>query len=155
SCTGDHFDFWMHPIPENAAGCGGGWNPEIDIGEEPAWDPSQDAAQTYAGFGIANCDEPGGAGVIDTGVDLSAGVPKYGMYWKDDGSGPYGSMEMYLDGVRVSGPVRLSSSATNMANGIYMFLSLDNDGSGDGNGSCRDWQNNPTYVRYVRVWQAR
>jgi hypothetical protein len=69
------------------------------------------------------------------------------MYWRDDGSGPYGSIQFYLDGVPLlKSPYTLSSKDADMANGVYTFLSLDNDQKG---GSSDD----PFMIEYVRVWR--
>lgn len=61
--------------------------------------------------------------------------------WKSYGADPY------LDGLPLASPFTVSTNSTNMASGIYIFLSLDNDNKG------ADWQNNPWMVQYVRVWR--
>jgi Glycosyl hydrolases family 16 len=144
SLVGDHFDFWVHPVPGLAL-------PEINIGEEPSWNAGQDAAQTYANFGFADVNA-GYGGVINTGVNLSSDFHTYGMWWNYDGSGPFGSVSFYFDGQLVQGPFTVSSQDTNMANGVYMLLSLDGVDL-DGNPRYPNWINNPTSVRYVRVWR--
>ncbi len=48
--------------------------------------------------------------------------------------------------LRLEKPYTLSSKATNMANGVYMFLSLDNDNKG------ADWKSNPWMVQFPAVW---
>ena len=80
-------------------------------------------------------------------TDLSADWHTYGLYWRDDGSRPFGSMQFYLDGKPLEKPYTLNASSTNLANGIYIFLLLDNDNKG------ADWKNNPFCVQYVRVWR--
>jgi hypothetical protein len=140
--NGLHPDFWMHPIPEDIGKYK--WLPEINVGEQcNYWGPS-----TAIGFGVHDC---GSSHMFNAGTtpptDLSADWHTYGLYWRDDETGPYGSMQCYLDGKPLEKPYTLSSEATNMANGIYVFLSLDNDNKG------ADWQNNPWMVQYVRVWQ--
>ena len=55
-------------------------------------------------------------------------------------------MQFYLDGAPLWSPYTLSSSATNMASEIYMFLLLDNDQKGGD-------PTNAFLVQYVRVWR--
>ncbi len=152
--TGLHSDFWMHPIPEGL-GSPTEWLPEINVGERPTWDANLDRAnnQIYFGIhdygpgGVRHDNAYGGPSGTSPLTDLSADWHTYGLYWRDDGSGTYGSMQFYLDGKPLWAPYTLSSSSTNMANGIYIFLLLDNDSKG------ADWQNNPFLVQYVRVWR--
>jgi Glycosyl hydrolases family 16 len=143
---GIHPDFWMHPIPEGVTDPRE-WLPEIDVGERPTWDANLEKANNLMFFGIHDYgQEYGGYFGTSPLTDLSADWHEYGLYWRDDGSGPYGSIQFYLDGVPLGSPYILSSRDTNMANGIYMFLSLDNDQIG-GNST------NPYLVQYVRVWR--
>jgi hypothetical protein len=146
--TGLHSDFWMHPIPEGV-GSPAEWLPEINVGERATWDANLDKANNKIYFGIhdygydgARKDNAyGGPHGTSPLTDLSADWHTYGLYWRDDGSGPYGSMQFYLDGKPWEKPYTLSAKSTNMANGIYMFLSLDNSKSG------ADWQNNPWCIQ--------
>ena len=141
---GPHFDFWMHPVPECNDGTADCWLPEVDVGEQPEWDPSADGSNTQLSFGLA--DYTGGCGsVVDVGVDLTADFHTYAVWWNNDGSGPYGSMTFYFDGNQVLGPCTVSSQSTNIANGLYTFLSVD--GGSNGNLGSPDW------VRWVRAWQ--
>jgi hypothetical protein len=143
---GMHSDFWMHPIPEGV-GSPVEWLPEIDVGERPTWDAKLESANNQMYFGIHDYGhEYGGNYGTSPLTDLSADWHTYGLYWRDDGSGPYGSMQFYLDGKPLWSPYTLSSSDTNMANGIYIFFSLDNGKTG---GSAT----NPFLVQYVRVWR--
>jgi hypothetical protein len=152
--TGLHSDFWMHPIPEGV-GSPTEWLPEINVGERPTWDANLDKANNKIYFGIHDYGHDGArkdnayGGPYGTSplTDLSADWHTYGLYWRDDGSGPYGSMQFYLDGSPLWSPYTLSSSSTNMANGIYIFLLLDNDNQG------AEWAENPFCVQYVRVWR--
>jgi hypothetical protein len=143
---GIHPDFWMHPIPEGV-GSPSEWLPEIDVGERPVWDAKLERANNKLYFGIHDYgyDYNGYYGTSPL-TDLAADWHTYGLYWRDDGSGPYGSMQFYLDGSPLGSPYTLRSGDTNMANGIYMFLSVDNDQTG---GS----PTNPFLVQYVRVWR--
>jgi hypothetical protein len=142
---GPHFDFWMHPIPECNDGTPGCWTPEIDVGEQPTWDPSADDSNTQLSFSLLDYS-PGGCGsTVDVGVDLTADFHTYAVWWNNDGSGPYGSMTFYFDGNQVLGPCAVSSQATNITSGLYTILSLD----GGSNGNL----GNPDWVRWVRAWQ--
>lgn len=143
---GIHPDFWMHPIPEGVKSPIE-WLPEIDVGERPTWDAKRESANNQMYFGIHDYghDYNNYYGTSPL-TDLSADWHMYGLYWRDDSSGPYGSMQFYLDGVPLGSPYILSSSATDMASGIYIFLSLDNDQKG---GSS----SNPFMIQYVRVWR--
>jgi Glycosyl hydrolases family 16 len=143
---GMHSDFWMHPIPENIGSYV--WLPEINVGERPTWDSNLESANNQIQFNVADTNSGGVHGYYGTSplTNLSADWHTYGLYWRDDGSGPYGSIQFYLDGVPLlSSPYTLSSSDAGMANGIYMFFSLDNDQKG---GSST----NPFLIQYVRVW---
>jgi hypothetical protein len=157
---GVHSDFWLHPIPEGVRSPVE-WTPEIDVGERPVWDATLERANNMMFFGIFDYGKEYGpprpfdhGSQIEYGgffgasplTDLSAHWHRYGLYWRDDGSGPYGSMQFYVDGRPSGSPYTLSSLDTNMANGIYMFLSVDNDQTG---GSST----NPFLVQYVRVWR--
>ncbi len=152
--AGLHSDFWMYPIPEGL-GSPTEWLPEINVGERPTWDANLDKANNKIYFGIHDYGDHGvrhdGAygGPYGTSplTDLSADWHTYGLFWRDDGSGPYGSMQFYLDGSPLLSPYTLNASSTNMASGIYIFLLLDNDNKG------ADWKNNPFCVQYVRVWR--
>ncbi|HET6387264.1 MAG TPA: hypothetical protein VFJ58_28065 [Armatimonadota bacterium] len=95
---GIHSDFWMHPIPEDVKSPTE-WLPEIDVGERPTWDANAESANNHMYFGIHDYGHDYG-GLIGTTppVDLSADWYTYGLYWRDDGSGLYGSMRFYLDG---------------------------------------------------------
>jgi Carbohydrate binding module (family 6)/Glycosyl hydrolases family 16 len=140
----NHSDFWMHAAPLATS-----WLPEFDIGERPTWNSTYAAANNVISFSIddANGNSTGGYFSASGSPDLSAGFHKYGLLWSNDGSGPYGSMQIYLDGVPLlSSPWVLSSSNTNLANGIFIFLSVDNNGIGNAE---------PFNVQYVRVWQAQ
>ena len=152
--TGLHSDFWMHPIPEGL-GSPTEWLPEIDDGERPTWDANADKANNKIFFvihdyrlgGARHDNAYGGPYGTSPLTDLSSDWHTYGLYWRDDGSGPYGSMQFYLDGSPLWSPYTLNASSTNMASGIYIFLLLDNDNKG------ADWKNNPFCVQYVRVWR--
>jgi hypothetical protein len=134
-----HSDFWMHPEPENA------WCPEFDVGERlPGNSP-----YTQLNFAVEDCGGSynGGFYGASGSPDLGQAYHTYGLLWANDGSGPYGSIQMYLDGVALfSSPYVLPSADTNLANGIYTFFSLDNGGTSD--------PNNPYQIQYLRVWQA-
>ncbi|HET6382770.1 MAG TPA: hypothetical protein VFJ58_05205 [Armatimonadota bacterium] len=108
----------MHPIPEGLKGPAE-WLPEIDAGERPTWDTHTEGANNQTYFGIHDYGHDYG-GLIGTmsPVDLSADWHTYGMYWRDDGSGPYGLMQFYLDGKPLWAPYNLSSKDTNIASGI-------------------------------------
>lgn len=143
---GIHPDFWMHPIPEGIRSPVE-WLPEIDVGERPTWNAKLESANNKMYFGIHDYGyDYGGYYGTSPLTDLSVDWHTYALYWRDDGSGPYGSMQLYLDGSPLRPPYTLRSRDTNMANGIYMFLSLDNDQTG---GSST----NPFLVQYVRVWR--
>jgi beta-glucanase (GH16 family) len=150
---GIHSDFWMHPIPEGVKSPTE-WLPEINVGERATWDSNLESANNKMSFSVNEKNDqanygPGTAGAYGDSplVDLSADWHRYGMYWRDDGSGPYGSIQFYLDGVPLlKSPYTLSSKDTDMANGVYTFLSLDNDQKG---GSSDD----PFMIEYVRVWR--
>jgi Glycosyl hydrolases family 16 len=142
---GPHFDFWMHPIPECNDGTQGCWLPQIDVGEQPAWDASEDNSETYLYFGYDDSNGNSCGGVINVGVDLTADFHTYAVWWNNDGSGPYGSFTFYFDGTPVIGPCVASAESTNLASGIYQLLSVD--GGATGNTGYPDW------VRYVRVWE--
>jgi len=152
--TGLHSDFWMHPIPEGLRSPTE-WLPEINVGERPTWDAGLDKANNkiyfgihdYGAHGVRHDGAYGGPHGTSPLTDLSADWHTYGLYWRDDGSGPYGSMQFYLDGSPLWPPYTLNASSTNMASGIYIFLLLDNDDKG------ADWKNNPFCVQYVRVWR--
>ena len=125
-----------------------------NVGERATWDANLDKANNKIYFGIHDYGPDGArkdnayGGPYGTSplTDLSADWHTYGLYWRDDGSGPYGSMQFYLDGKPLWSPYTLSSSATNMASGIYMFLLLDNDQKGGD-------PTNAFLVQYVRVWR--
>lgn len=146
-----HSDFWMHPIPEGTK-TPSEWLPEINVGERPTWNASLAPANNKISFSVNEKNDqanygPGVSGYYGASrlVDLSADWHTYGLYWKDDGSGPYGSVQFYLDGVPLlSSPYTLSSKDADMANGVYIFLSLDNDKGGG---------KDPFLVQYVRVWR--
>jgi hypothetical protein len=143
---GIHSDFWMHPLPEGI-GSPSEWLPEINVGERPTWDAKAETANTKLYFGIHDYGhEYGGLYGTTPPTDLSKDWHTYGLYWRDDLSGSYGSMQFYVDGKPLEKPYTLSAKSTNMASGIYMFLSLDNDRTG---GSAV----NPFLVQYVRVWR--
>jgi hypothetical protein len=126
--------------------------PEVDIGEQPSWQ----AAGTYnqlTSFGVADANGGSfGPGIIDASADLSADFHTYGVWWNDDGSGPFGSMSFYLDGQGVGGGV-LSGANTEINSGMYMLLNIDN-GTDDGSyKSCSlPEQANATTVKSVKVW---
>ena len=144
--AGLHSDFWMHPIPEGV-GSPTEWLPEINVGERPTWDGNLDKANNQIYFGIHDYGHDyGGTYGTSPPVDLSADWHTYGLYWRDDGSGAFGSMQFYLDGKPLWSPYTLKSSSTNMASGIYTFLLLDNDQKGGD-------PNNAFLTQYVRVWQ--
>ena len=140
--NGLHPDFWMHPIPEDVGT--NKWLPEINVGEQCNYYGPPRAI----GFYFHDCGSSHGftAGTTPP-IDLSAGWHIYGLYWRDDGTGPYGSLQFYLDGLPLASPFTVSTNSTNMTSGIYIFLSLDNDNKG------ADWQNNPWMVHYVRAWR--
>jgi hypothetical protein len=140
-----HSDFWMHSVPM----LGNAFAPEFDVGERPTWLGSGNN-DTKISFNIA--DGPFGSSNGTSGYfgdccgdDLSQNFHTYGLYWANDGSGPYGSVQIYLDGTPLlSSPYTLNSADTNLANGIYILLSLDNSSSSS---------SDPFIIQYVRVWR--
>lgn len=138
-----HSDFFMHPIPEGIYSPNE-WGPEFDVGERPTWERSGND-NTKISFWVHG-DVDTGTYVGDCcGDDLSQDFHTYGMWWNNDGSGTYGSFQMYLDGTSVfSSPVVIEPDNTNMGNGMYMFLSLDDDSNSP---------NDPYIIQYVRVWR--
>jgi hypothetical protein len=97
-------------------------------------------------------DSNGGTYGTSPLTNLSADWHTYGLYWRDDRSGPYGSMQLYLDGSPWWSPYTLRSSSTNMASGIYMFLLLDNDQKG---GSSTNPFGSHHYSLHYKLCRAR
>jgi Glycosyl hydrolases family 16 len=135
-----HSDFWMHAEPEGA------WCPEFDVGERLPGD----SPYTQLNFAVEDCGNSynGGFYGASGSPDLGQAFHTYGMYWLNpaiNGSGTYGSVQMYLDGTALFGsPYTLESTDTNLANGIYTFFSLDNGGTND--------DSNAYQIQYVRAW---
>jgi len=89
--------------------------------------------------------------------DLSADFHVYALYWRNDGSGPYGSMQVYFDGIPQGTPYTLDSRSKLWANGIYLLNQMDACPKKvfQGGVACgsKTATNNPFYVSYTRAWK--
>ena len=101
---GLHTDLWCTPNGRNTLGPNAGaQGAEADVNERVAgpsnrnftwftvWDGVAGSATSYA-YGAAGSP------------DLSSAYHTYGLYWRNDGSAPYGSMQLYVDGAPKGGP---------------------------------------------------
>jgi hypothetical protein len=99
-----------------------------------------------------------------TAGDLSAAFHRYGLYWRNDGSGACGSFQAYFDGQPVGSPAPVNDSgwcqSTNgYPAGIYLFpgwmQETFNSFYGGAIVSASTSNSNPLVIQYVRVWQSR
>ncbi len=160
---------WVMKLPTDASGEGDGLHP--DIWARTVDDPEDEVDVTEALLsprnlnvvhpGIADCCGSGLGGLVmpTTSVgDLSANWHTYGLYWANDGSGPFGSMQFYVDGVAQTPQYTLNSQGA-WAHGIYFFVSMDPGASyvqfWDSNtAGPQDTNSDPLVIRYMRAWQV-
>jgi hypothetical protein len=91
------------------------------------------------------------------GSDLSAAYHTYGLYWRNDGRGAFGSMQLYMDGVARGTPAAINNPL--WGGGAYCFGGWMQEqttgawGGGVNLGSTTS-SNNPLYVRRFTVWKG-
>jgi beta-glucanase (GH16 family) len=166
---GLHPTLWF--IPTNKTGwnigcgiCGNHGNygaPEIDLNED---DIGQGNRNTTGGGGhdYCSCEASWYPQPQSSVGDLSAGFHTYGLYWRNDGSGPNGSVQSYVDGVAQYAPHVLDSNQPFWNNPIYPLIWMDPCAATPGGSSyyggaictSNTSSNDPFVVRYFRAWQA-
>jgi hypothetical protein len=155
--TGDgdglHPDIWL-TVPGRTA-LGGG--DEVDIAENDLG-PNTTTNVHFSVFDGGN--EVVSIGYPSTSMgDLSADFHRYAVYWRNDGTGAYGSFQAYFDGQPVNAtPAPVSDPGFNA--GVYILPGWMQQLSvaplfGGCMPSASTSNNNPLIIRYVRVWQSR
>jgi beta-glucanase (GH16 family) len=91
--------------------------------------------------------------------DLSADFHTYGLFWRNDGSGPNGSIQAYIDGVPQFSAHTFDSNQPFWNNPIYPIIWMDPciEPPFFGGVACtsKTSSNDPLVVRYFRAWQAQ
>jgi hypothetical protein len=150
---GFHTDLWC--TPNDRAYLTTAEGTEVDVNERiasttnrqwtsgVAWDGSYHS-YTQTIYGASN------------GANLDNAFHHYAGYWRNDGSGTYGSWQIYMDAVPVSGAYAISNPT--WKDGAYCFggwMQQANYGYPYGPSSLTpSTANNPLKVRYFRAWQA-
>lgn len=151
---GLHIDLWL--VPPGRTGIVGPTGDEVDIAEtELGPGPPMNVYLNVAENGgtISSTSYPG----VSVG-DLSAGFHRYAAYWRNDGSGAFGSVQTYFDGQPIGSPVPLNDFLWGA--GVYIFAGwMQQTNLGSYFTGClpsaTTSNNNPLIIQYVRVWQAQ
>ena len=148
--AGLHPDFWgqtvgtLYWLPDcnNPDG-----HQELDIAERPSWDVTADQNNNAYSFNLFDtCTAKVNFEYPSPPIgDLSAQWHTYGLLWRDDGSGLFGSMQLYFDGVPQMQPYSLASGAAQWGSGIYLIHSMD--------AGTSPLNNDPTLIQYTSVWK--
>jgi hypothetical protein len=164
---------WSAKLPSDQHGEGDGWHtdlwctspnrtvnhgPEIDLNEKVYGTGNQN----YTNFTVFDDIPASSIPVIDKtygapgNPDLSAAFHTYGLAWRDDGLGKYGSIQGYVDGQPIAVPVPLNHDYWDA--GMWCWGGwMQQTAFGWGGGSAvsaSTSDDNPLYIRYFRVWQA-
>jgi hypothetical protein len=149
---GLHTDLWCTPNERNTLGSGQ-QSVEVDVNEKVAGTGNRN----YTWFGIwDNGTKPASFnyGAKD-GSDLSTNWHTYGLYWRNDKSGAYGSMQLYMDGSPVGSQAPINDPL--WGGGVYCFGGWMQQSSGWGGGNSLDSStsnHNPLYVQGFSVWKG-
>jgi hypothetical protein len=150
---GLHTDLWCTPNGRSVLGANVPTGVEADVNEKVGGTGNRDytwftiwdgvSAATNFSYGVAD------------GSDLSAAYHTYGLYWRNDGSGAYGSMQLYVDGAPQGSPAPINNSL--WGGGIYCFGGFMQESDGWGGGNSLDSttsDNDPLYVQRFTVWKG-
>jgi hypothetical protein len=100
---------------------------------------------------------PGANFTYSVSGQFSSAFHVYGLYWRNNGLGTYGSMQLYVDGHAQGSPAPLNDPAWN--SGIYCFAGWmqqspwHDSETGGGPVDSKTSNNNPLYVQWWRAWQ--
>ncbi|WP_395835627.1 RICIN domain-containing protein [Archangium violaceum] len=128
------------------------YRPEIDImeaypggGPTSGWSNSSLRPTAYgATIWTGEPGVQGGAKMVQTGVDLSAGYHKYAVKWEPN------RQSFYLDGNLVY------TANVSMPDRMYILLSFQfGSASGSGDASTPTGQGNAFDIRYIRAWKFK
>jgi Glycosyl hydrolases family 16 len=164
---------WSAKLPTDVSGEGDGWHTDLwctanqrttlQQGDQSIeFDVNEHVGGTgnrnWSNFTVWDSGNPSTTGYgVPGGGNLDDAFHTYGLYWRNDGSGAFGSMQLYVDGSAASGTVPVNDPL--WGGGVYCFggwmqqtTNPFQGGSGvDGSTS----NNNPLLVQYFRAWQAQ
>jgi beta-glucanase (GH16 family) len=157
---GYHPDLWFLPNGKTnwLLGCGnaGVQASELDEAEEDVG-PDNLATMGTSFMDYVTCDNTSYPQPSSSHGDLSASFHTYALYWRNDGSGPYGSMQSYVDGIPQA-KYTMDSRASLYGDPIYIMMTMDPcvEAPFFGGAACDSATsaNDPLIVQYVRVWQS-
>jgi hypothetical protein len=128
-----------------------------------------DAAEGIMGFGNAsgptfnffdNGNSLSSVIYLTSGQTAASGFHTYGLYWRNDGMGTWGSIQPYFDGQPMAGPYALNGPQ--WANGVYCFagwsqpnIYVAGELSGSSGVDSHTSATAPLYIKYFRAWQAQ
>jgi hypothetical protein len=162
---GLHPDLWFLPTNKSAFlnGCGVCGNngnqgaAEIDLAEAGIGPNNSN----YLGGGVhdfCTCEVDWFPQPQSSMGDLSASFHTYGLYWRNDSSGPNGSVQSYIDGVPQFSPHPLDSNQPFWNNPVFPLIWMDpcsNNLSGGASCTSNTSSNDPLVVQYFRASRAQ
>ena len=152
---GLHTDLWCTVNGRSVLGSDVSSGVEADVNERVGG-PGNPNYAWFSIFDGTTESESLAYGAAD-GSDLSAAYHTYGLYWRNDGRGAFGSMQLYMDGVARGTPAAINNPL--WGGGAYCFGGWMQEqttgawGGGVNLGSTTS-SNNPLYVRRFTVWKG-
>jgi len=153
---GLHTDLWCTANDRAELGPANAANVEVDVNER-VLGPND---RNYGWFGTwdgATQSESLAYGAAN-GADLSAAYHTYGVYWRNDGKGAFGSMQLYMDGQPRG--IQAPLNNPNWGSGLYCFAGwmqeqVTGAWGGGVNVDSHTSNNDPLFVQRFTVWQAQ
>lgn len=152
AANGLHTDLWCTPEERNQVN----QSAEVDV-NEGIWGSGVTKAHFCVWENTPGVPPPHGSFLYRVPGGFSSKFHVFGLYWRNDGLGAYGSVQLYVDGKPNSQRVPLNDPAWN--SGVYCFAgwmqenTYRDGGTGGGPVDSRTSNANPLYVRWWRAWQ--
>lgn len=154
AADGLHTDLWCVPEGRNQVN----QSAEVDV-NEGVWGSGVTKAHFSIWENTPGKAPPGGNFTYSVSGSFSSAFHVYGLYWRNDGLGAYGSVQLYVDGKPQGSPAPLNDPAWN--SGVYCFAgwmqqsNWHDTKTGGGPVDQHTSNNNPLYVQWWRAWQSK
>ncbi|MGH7996439.1 MAG: hypothetical protein ACREFX_08820 [Opitutaceae bacterium] len=152
AADGLHTDLWCTPEGRNQVN----QSAEVDV-NEAVWGSGVTKAHFCIWENTPGVPPPHGNFLYGVSGSFSSAFHIFGLYWRNDGLGAYGSMQLYVDGRPQGSPAPLNDPAWN--SGVYCFAgwmqqaNWHDRSTGGGPIDSKTSNDNPLYVRWWRAWQ--
>jgi hypothetical protein len=152
AADGLHTDLWCVPEGRNQVN----QSAEVDV-NEGVWGSGVTKAHFSVWENTPGVAPPNGNFLYSVSGSFSSAFHVFGLYWRNNGLGAYGSVQLYVDGQPQGSPAPLNDPAWN--SGVYCFAgwmqeSTWSDPSTGGVPVDQHTSNNdPLYIQWWRAWQ--